>query len=218
MPIKAILIAGPTASGKSGGRASSLPTGSAAPIINADSMQVYRELRLLTARPSRGRMRRARPIASTARSPPPEAYSVGRWLEDVARAMAEAQGEGRLPILVGGTGLYFKALTEGLAPVPTFPPRCRAHWRERAAQLGGEGLLPRACRARPGHGGAARARRSAAHRPRPRGDRRHRRLASAEWQGASAAPAARARASAEARDRARSASRFMPRSTRASTR
>ena len=138
MPIKAILIAGPTASGKSGAGLE-LAARFGGTIINADSMQVYRELRLLTARPSEADEARV-PHRLYGTVPAAEAYSVGRWLGDVARAMAEAHKEGRLPILVGGTGLYFKALTEGLAPVPDIPAEIRAHWRERSEQLGRDAL------------------------------------------------------------------------------
>jgi tRNA dimethylallyltransferase len=97
-------------------------------------MQVYRELSVLTARPTTSEEaeipHRLYGIVSAA-----EAYSVGRWLEDAARVMREAWQAGRLPILVGGTGLYFKALTQGLAPVPEIPPEIRAHWRGEAQRL-----------------------------------------------------------------------------------
>ena len=79
-------------------------------------------------------------ILSTARFPPASRYSVGRFLEDAARALRDANGEGRLPVFIGGTGLYFKALTEGLAAVPDVPPEIRAHWREEAERIGAEGL------------------------------------------------------------------------------
>ena len=138
MPIKAILIAGPTASGKSGAGLE-LAARFGGTVINADSMQVYRELRLLTARPSEADEARV-PHRLYGTVPAADAYSVGRWLGDAARAMAEAHKEGRLPILVGGTGLYFKALTEGLAPVPDIPAEIRAHWRERSEQLGRDAL------------------------------------------------------------------------------
>jgi tRNA dimethylallyltransferase len=135
---KAALIAGPTASGKSGA-ALALATRFGGTIINADSMQVYRELRVLTARPSAADERavphRLYGIVSAA-----EACSVGRWLDEAAHAIAEAQGEGRLPILVGGTGLYFKVLTEGLAPIPDIPNEVRAFWRGETARLGSEKL------------------------------------------------------------------------------
>jgi tRNA dimethylallyltransferase len=134
----AILIAGPTASGKSAA-ALELAERLRGTVVNADSMQVYRELAVLTARPSAADMaflpHRLYGMVSAA-----EAYSVGRWLDDTARAIAEASEVGRVPILVGGTGLYFKALTEGLAPVPDVPPEIREHWRERAEALGAEQL------------------------------------------------------------------------------
>jgi tRNA dimethylallyltransferase len=104
-------------------------------VINADSMQVYRELAILAARPSQADMdrvlHRLYGIISAR-----DAYSVGSWLQDAARAIAEAGGKGSVPILVGGTGLYFKALLEGLAPVPDIPPEVRAHWRAQAELLG----------------------------------------------------------------------------------
>jgi tRNA dimethylallyltransferase len=136
--VKAILIAGPTASGKSGATLD-LAGRLGGTIINADSMQVYRELRLLTARPSEAEEARMphRLYGTVAAA---EAYSVGRWLGDVASAIAEAREEGRLPIFVGGTGLYFKALTEGLAPVPDIPAEIRSYWRKRAEELGRDDL------------------------------------------------------------------------------
>jgi tRNA dimethylallyltransferase len=72
--------------------------------------------------------------------PAREAYSAGSWRDDAATAIAEAQSEGRVPVLVGGTGLYFKVLLEGLAPVPDIPAEIREHWREQAETLGAEGL------------------------------------------------------------------------------
>jgi tRNA dimethylallyltransferase len=138
VPIKAVLIAGPTATGKSGA-ALELAGRLGGSIINADSMQVYRELSVLTARPG---------AADEARIPhrlygtvaAAEAYSVGRWLDDVARITAELREQGSLPILVGGTGLYFKALTEGLAPIPDIPAEIRSYWRARSAELNRESL------------------------------------------------------------------------------
>jgi tRNA dimethylallyltransferase len=128
VPIKAILIAGPTASGKSGAGLD-LAARLNGTIINADSMQVYRELRLLTARPSEADQAGV-PHRLYGTVPAAEAYSVGRWLGDVASAIAEAQREGRLPILVGGTGLYLEALSKGLAPVPPIPDEIRAEGRD----------------------------------------------------------------------------------------
>ena len=135
---KAILIAGPTASGKSAA-ALVLAEHLRGTVINADSMQVYRELVILTARPTEAETSRV-PHRLYGIVPAREAYSVGRWLDDAARAIGEAEGEGRVPILVGGTGLYFKALVEGLAPVPDVPPEIRKAWRERAEKVGAEGL------------------------------------------------------------------------------
>lgn len=130
---EAILIAGPTASGKSA-TALALAQALRGTIINVDSMQVYRELHLLTARPSSAEMV-AIPHRLYGTVPAEQAYSVGHWLGDAAAAIAEAKTEGRVPILVGGTGLYFKALLEGLSPVPDIPSETRDYWRERAAKL-----------------------------------------------------------------------------------
>jgi len=100
-------------------------------VINADSMQVYRELRILTARPSPEEEARV-PHALYGFVPGTEAYSAGRFAADAAQALAEAREKGLRPIIVGGTGLYFKALTEGLSPMPEVPDAIRAHWRGEA--------------------------------------------------------------------------------------
>lgn len=135
---KAILIAGPTASGKSV-VALALAERLGGTVINADSMQLYRELRVLTARPSEAdealAPHRLYGVVSAS-----EAFSVGRWLEAAQAAIAEARDAGSVPILVGGTGLYFKALIEGLAPIPDIPSEVRAYWREQAARLTPEAL------------------------------------------------------------------------------
>ena len=128
---RAILIAGPTASGKSG-LALRLAEQLGGVVINADSMQVYRELRILTARPTAEDEARA-PHALYGFVSGAEAYSAGRYAVDAAHAIAEARTSGRVPILVGGTGLYFKALLEGLSPVPPIDPDVRAYWRGQAA-------------------------------------------------------------------------------------
>ncbi|HWM31933.1 MAG TPA: tRNA (adenosine(37)-N6)-dimethylallyltransferase MiaA [Methyloceanibacter sp.] len=135
---KAVLIAGPTASGKSAA-ALALAARLGGTIINADSMQVYRELAVLTARPTPDDEAMA-PHRLYGMVPAREAYSAGSWRDDAATAIAEAQSEGRVPVLVGGTGLYFKVLLEGLAPVPDIPAEIREHWREQAETLGAEGL------------------------------------------------------------------------------
>jgi tRNA dimethylallyltransferase len=126
---RAILIAGPTASGKSR-LAIEFAERHGGVVINADSMQVYAELRVLSARPS-AEDERAAPHRLYGHVPVSERYSVGRWLADVAPVLAEVRQSGRVPIVVGGTGLYFKALTEGLTSVPPIPPEVREHWRAR---------------------------------------------------------------------------------------
>ena len=104
-------------------------------IINADSMQVYRELDVLTARPVEADTMRV-PHRLYGMVGASEAHSVGRWLEQASAAIGEARDAGSLPILVGGTGLYFKALLEGLAPVPDIPEALRAYWRDQSERLG----------------------------------------------------------------------------------
>lgn len=113
------LIAGPTASGKSA-YALDLAERIGGEIVNADSMQIYAGLRVLTAGPS---------PEETARAPhhlfqvvdPAIGWSVGRWLEAATKALAEIEARGSPAIVVGGTGLYFRALTHGLADVPPVP-------------------------------------------------------------------------------------------------
>jgi tRNA dimethylallyltransferase len=133
----AILIAGPTASGKSA-LALELAAQIGGTIVNADSMQVYRDLRIITARPSPAEEAQV-PHRLFGHVDAAENYSVGRWCVDAERAVAEVRGAGRLPILVGGTGLYFKILTRGLAAIPPIPADIRAGVRER---LRTEGVAP----------------------------------------------------------------------------
>src|SRR5262245_53797025 len=130
---RAILIAGPTASGKSR-LALALAERCGGVVINADSMQVYRELSVLTARPTAQEEARA-PHALYGFVSGAEGYSAGRYATDAASAIAEARSAERVPIVVGGTGLYLKALLQGLSPVPVIEPDVRAHWRGRAAQV-----------------------------------------------------------------------------------
>ncbi|MEQ1715916.1 MAG: tRNA (adenosine(37)-N6)-dimethylallyltransferase MiaA [Hyphomicrobium sp.] len=139
--VKPILIAGATASGKSA-LALVLAEKFGGEIINADSMQVYAELDILTARPAKADMARA-PHALYGHVPAREAYSVGRFVVDAASAISGAVRAGRRPILVGGTGLYFKALTEGLSPIPPVDESIRAHWRNEAERHGGAALHSR---------------------------------------------------------------------------
>ena len=123
----AILIAGPTASGKSA-LALALAECTGGMIVNADSMQVYRDLAVLTARPTAAEEARA-PHVLYGHVDAKENYSVGRWLGDAARALGDAEAAGKLAIVVGGTGLYFKALTKGLSAIPPVPDEVRAKIR-----------------------------------------------------------------------------------------
>jgi tRNA dimethylallyltransferase len=125
---RALLIAGPTASGKSAA-ALKLAERFGALIVNADSMQVYADLRILTARPEPDEERRA-PHRLFGEIDGAVNYSVGRWARAARDALAEA---GRRPVIfVGGTGLYFRALTEGLSEVPAVPEAVRAGLRRDA--------------------------------------------------------------------------------------
>ncbi|MGH7738041.1 MAG: tRNA (adenosine(37)-N6)-dimethylallyltransferase MiaA, partial [Candidatus Tyrphobacter sp.] len=131
MPVSAILIAGPTASGKSR-LALRLAERFDGALINADSMQVYRDLAIVTARPRPEDEVRA-PHLLFGHIDGAVNYSVGRYLEDAAVALAELRG--RLPVFVGGTGLYFKALTQGISDIPQVPKALRAELRARAEGL-----------------------------------------------------------------------------------
>src|SRR6185437_7144659 len=129
---KTILIAGPTASGKSA-LALAVAERVGGVIINADSMQVYRELRILTARPTPEDEAQV-PHALYGFVSGAAAYSAGRYAADAANAIVAARAAGQVPIIVGGTGLYFKALLEGLSPVPAADPGVRARWRSEASR------------------------------------------------------------------------------------
>ena len=130
-----ILLAGPTASGKSA-LALAIAERTGGVVINADSQQVYGGWRILTARPGPEEEARA-PHRLYGHVPLEAAYSTGAWLRDCVGALAEARAGGRRAIVVGGTGLYFKALTEGIAPIPQVPPETR---REAEAALERDGL------------------------------------------------------------------------------
>jgi tRNA dimethylallyltransferase len=128
--VDAILIAGPTASGKSA-LASRLAAERGGAVVNADSMQVYRDLRILTARPSAAE-EKAAPHRLYGHVDGAENYSVGRYLDDASATLRQLWGEGRVPIVAGGTGLYFKALVEGLSDMPPVPDEVRAAIRDAA--------------------------------------------------------------------------------------
>ena len=135
---KAVLIAGPTASGKSA-LALELAQKTGGVVINTDSMQVYRDLRVITARPT--------PVEEAI--VPHRLYghvdaavnfSAGAWVADAAKMLADARANGRLPIFVGGSGLYFKALTRGLSAVPPVAAEVRDDVRARLERDGVEAL------------------------------------------------------------------------------
>lgn len=126
-----LIVAGPTASGKSA-LALEIAVACGGTVINADSMQVYRELRILTARPSEADEARV-PHRLYGVIPAAETCTAMRWRGMAVDAIREARAAGRLPILCGGTGLYLKALTEGLSPIPGIPADVRASIRARHA-------------------------------------------------------------------------------------
>jgi tRNA dimethylallyltransferase len=128
------LIGGPTGSGKSA-LALKLAGEHGGEIVNADSMQVYRDLRVLTARPTAEEEAQA-PHHLFGVVDAAEAWSVGRWLTAAREVLAEIAARGRPAIVVGGTGLYFRALTQGLADIPPIPPEARAESRAMLERLG----------------------------------------------------------------------------------
>jgi len=132
--ISAVLIAGATATGKSA-LAMSLAEKIGGVIVNADSMQVYRDLRIITARPTAEDEARI-PHRLYGHVDAAVNYSVGAWCRDAGNALKEIVHQGRVSILVGGTGLYFRALTTGLAAVPPIPADIRADVRDRLQRQG----------------------------------------------------------------------------------
>jgi tRNA dimethylallyltransferase len=147
MKYEAVLIAGPTASGKSAA-ALELAEQIGGVVINADSMQVYREAPILTAQPSADDQARV-PHLLYGHVAAAEVYSVGRWRDDAIAALAQACVLNRTPILVGGTGMYFMALTEGLADIPPIPDDVRDDARALLADIGVEALHARLAAADP---------------------------------------------------------------------
>ena len=135
---KAVLIAGPTASGKSA-LALQLAQKTGGVIINADSMQVYRDLRVITARPT-PEEEAIVPHRLYGHVDAAVNFSAGAWVVDAAKVLAETRAQNRLPIFVGGSGLYFKALTRGLSAVPPIPAEIREGIRARLERDGVEAL------------------------------------------------------------------------------
>lgn len=136
--IDAILITGPTASGKSA-LALELARRHGGEVVNADSMQVYDTLRVLTARPSVEEME-GLPHHLYGHVPAGAAYSTGDWLRQADEVIADMKRRGVMPVVVGGTGLYFKALTGGLDDMPAVPAEIRQRLRDRLTAQGPEGL------------------------------------------------------------------------------
>src|SRR3954452_18381352 len=131
---RALIVAGPTTSGKSA-LALAIAQHAGGTIINTDSMQVYRELRVLTARPTPEEEKLV-PHRLYGIRPAAEAGSVAWWRETALAAMDEARPAGPLPILTGGSGMYFAALTDGLAEIPDPAPDARAEARRLLAEQG----------------------------------------------------------------------------------
>ncbi|HET7888048.1 MAG TPA: tRNA (adenosine(37)-N6)-dimethylallyltransferase MiaA [Bradyrhizobium sp.] len=134
----AVLIAGPTASGKSA-LALEFARKAGGVVINTDSMQVYRDLSVLTARPSAAEEAEV-PHRLYGHVDAAVNFSAGAWVADAARMLGEARAQNRLPIFVGGSGLYFKALTRGLSAVPPIPAEIRDAVRARLERDGVEAL------------------------------------------------------------------------------
>jgi tRNA dimethylallyltransferase len=143
----AILIAGPTASGKSA-FALEIARRTGGCIVNADAMQVYSVLNVLTARPGTADLEAA-PHHLYGHVPPVAHYSAGLWLADVKRLRDEGVFQKRKPIFVGGTGLYFRALSEGLSAMPDIPQAVRERLRCRLAEEGASQLHMELMRADP---------------------------------------------------------------------
>lgn len=142
-----LTVAGPTASGKSA-LALGLAQAFDGVVINADSMQVYRELRVLTARPTVEEEALA-PHRLYGVLPGAEVCSAGRWAEMAAAEVRAAWAAGKVPILCGGTGLYIHALTVGLSPIPAIPEAVRAAARDDMAALGNPAFHARLAAADP---------------------------------------------------------------------
>ena len=136
--MRAVLIMGPTASGKSA-LAIALAERLGGEIVNADAAQVYRDLRIITARPGADEEARA-PHHLFGQVDAAERYSVGKWLAAAAPAVIDIAERRKTPIVVGGTGLYFKALTEGLADAPPAEPELREELLARLRQDGPQSL------------------------------------------------------------------------------
>ena len=131
---KVILLAGPTASGKSK-LAIKLARHFTGEIINADSMQIYKEISILTSKPNSQDIKIIKHHLYGFNSVKKN-FSTGLWLEMVIKKIEEQWENGRMPIVVGGTGLYFKALTDGLVKIPDIPNNMRTQIRKLHKKIG----------------------------------------------------------------------------------
>ena len=174
-------MAGPTASGKSA-LAVQLARDENGVVINADSMAVYRDLAILSARPTPEEMGDI-PHLLFGHVGAERNYSVGLWLADAKAALAEAERQNKLPIFVGGTGMYFKALLHGLSSIPAVPAEVRARVRAQARRRRAGRASRETARARSRNGGAIAPQRPAAH-PARAGNFRSRRHAARAFHGA----------------------------------
>ena len=138
---KIILIYGPTASGKSE-FAVKLAKKLKGEIINADSMQVYKELKILSARPSKKDYKKIKHHLYGFQSVK-ENYSSGEWLKAAKKKILEIKKRKNVPIIVGGTGLYFKTLTDGIVNIPKIPIRIREKVRKLNSSMGNKSFLQR---------------------------------------------------------------------------
>ena len=134
MSKKLVLLAGPTASGKSN-LAIKLAKKLNGEIINADSMQIFKELKILTARPHRNDLKNITHHLYGFKSVK-EHYSTGNWLKDAKLKITNIKKKNKIPILVGGTGLYFKALVDGMVKIPDIPLTIRNRIRKKQSKIG----------------------------------------------------------------------------------
>jgi len=136
---KVILLAGPTASGKSK-LAIKLAEHLKGEIINADSMQVYKEISILTSKPTSADIKKIKHHLYSFKSVK-DKFSTGHWLDLVIKKIEQQWANRKIPIIVGGTGLYFKALTDGLVKIPEIPNNLRKETRKLHKKIGQESFF-----------------------------------------------------------------------------
>lgn len=171
---KAILIAGPTASGKSA-LALRIAQQCGGYIINSDSMQVYDVLDQLTARPQPDDLTVV-PHYLYGHVSPLEHYSTGHWLAEVETVLSKPELQGRVAVFTGGTGLYFKALLGGLSDMPPVKEEVRDYWRNRLLEEAAPRLYEELCKRDPENGATPEGGRQPAHCAGTGSDRQYRTL------------------------------------------